>query len=135
MYSLIASLGLVIFSALSFAGEVPTIRQDFCACKNQKSLIENRCELFCRTKKTAGADKLYLTFQHPSTVEWCFDGTQNPTCVLHSEEFAFYVKFTTANSAEVDISSLPADKLYQLSLLKLNSTDEGTNSIQLTKKN
>jgi hypothetical protein len=126
-------------------------KSDFCGCKDGKPVTYGNCTTFCSSKNTNGAETLYANFTVNEAISlgglgnvgaWCktpLAGTQNnPECnLVAKDENNNEISLATTtplglNSITADISSLPKDKTFILTLVEKTSGAK-SNSIQIIK--
>ena len=146
-----------IDSAKGVCGEIiqrPTneifIKNDFCACHNNKPFISNNCEIFCSDKNDSNPTLYASVNLGPKVSEneklgnlfnWCKveidDGNFSPSCVLVLKEQYFNDSiqielFPNANYFRADISLIQENKTYIAHLQEITSSATSS-SIQLRK--
>lgn len=126
-------------------------KPDFCGCKDGKPVTFGNCTTFCADKNTSGASILYASFTVTEAIslsglENVFNfcnlplesDTANPKCNLSAKDEAGNVtnfdvtNVANSNSIRVDISNLPEDKTYVITLFEQNSGAK-SDSVQIIK--
>lgn len=126
-------------------------RTDFCGCKDRKPVTFGNCNSFCADKVTTGASILYATLNVTEAISlsglgnvfnFCnlpIEGdTANPRCLLVAKDETGattnldVVTIANSNSVRVDISNLPEDKTFLLTLVEINSKAK-SDTIQIVK--
>ncbi len=126
-------------------------KTDFCGCKDRKPVTFGNCTNFCADKVTGGAAILYASFNVTEAISlsglenvfnFCnlpIEGdTANPRCQLQAKDESGaitgidVVTVANSNSIKVDISNLPEDKTFLLTLVEVNSKAK-SDTIQIVK--
>ncbi len=126
-------------------------KTDFCGCKDRKPVTFGNCTTFCADKVTAGAAILYASFNVSEAISlsglenvfnFCnlpIEGdTANPRCQLSAKDESGAITaldvttVANSNSIKVDISALPEDKTFLLTLIEVNSKAK-SDTIQIVK--
>ncbi len=123
-------------------GAVRFKQENLCGCKDGKPVTFGNCTTFCADKATAGAAVLFASFTVTEAISlnpilgnvtnWCskpLEGeTKNPKCLLGTKDEAGVVRnldvtlSANSNSVRIDISSLPEDKTFLITLFEQEST-------------
>lgn len=126
-------------------------KQDYCGCKDQKPVTFGNCAAFCQDKATNGAAILYANFTVTEAISlsglesvhgFCNTpletDTANPKCILNLKDASGnntpldVVTTPGSNSIKVDITTVPEDKTYIISLIEQNSKAK-SDTVQIIK--
>lgn len=130
-----------------------SFKQDFCACKDTKSIILSNCASFCSNKNTNGAEILFFNFTVSEAISldsslqtvsgWCstpIGESKNPSCVLEAkgeDGSTVSISFNSTGNKngvfQANIGgNLDFDKTYIVTL-KETTSQAKSNSIQVRK--
>lgn len=121
---------LLLMTAISaFAGSRDNLvymRQDFCTCKDGKSVSYGNCASFCSGKNTNGAELLFANFsivqnkKYKDVYEWCSKASvwdfRNPKCEMSFKDEEGKVTnvdvVVKGNSVIADVTGIHYDKTF-----------------------
>ncbi len=133
-------------------GAIMFKQENLCGCKDGKPVTFGNCTTFCADKATSGASILFASFSVTEAISlnttlgnvanWCsipLDGeTKNPKCQLGTKDEAGVERnldvtlIANSNSIKVDISALPEDKTFLVTLFEQESKAK-SDTVQIIK--